>query len=123
VRVSGRSDPPTLLDRADTQRVFAKLRDMHRTAPIRVMFAAPRILTLETGVPAMGTLQVPERVLFAELRRTRITHIVLGSFGFPPQLTDSLTAAIGRNPERFRAEETDRAYTLWRVLPEGTAER
>ena len=120
VHVARRPDPPTLVDRADTQRLFARVRELRRVEPMRVMFIAPRILTLETDVPAMGNLYVRDSVLLAELHRGRITHVAVGAFGFPNVLRDSLAAAVARHPDRFRAEVADSGFTLWRVLDDRT---
>ncbi len=46
----------------------------------RFLFANPRVLTLETGVPAMGLVTAKPSVVMRELIRLRITHVVVGAF-------------------------------------------
>lgn len=66
-----------LTDDPDTAEVFGLLRRLNDDSPVRAMFTNPRVLTLETGVPAMGLpFGTTDRVL-REIRSKRLTHVIL----------------------------------------------
>ncbi len=68
---------PALLDDADTVALFEWVRSTGDTTNIRVVFTNPRVLTLETNVPAMGIPFGDAEAVIAEFDRQHITHVVV----------------------------------------------
>lgn len=67
----------SLTDDPDTIALFQWLQATRDTTDLRVVFTNPRVLTLETNVPAMGIpFGTPDEVV-AELIKKEITHVVI----------------------------------------------
>jgi hypothetical protein len=67
----------SLIGDPDTMALFDWVRDTRATAEMRVVFTNPRVLTLETSVPAMGIPFGDDEDVVAELDRKQITHVVV----------------------------------------------
>lgn len=100
--VARRPDPPSLLGDRDVQQLFAFAQSARATSNARFQFVNPRVLTLHTGVPAMGTIPA-DRLgqAIAEYERLRITHVVIGGPGTAPEDNVAVARLVRENPERF----------------------
>jgi hypothetical protein len=83
----------------------------------RIVFFGPRAFTWETRIPAMGYFQATPEATLAELRRHRITHLVLGSYGELPSFDASLSRAVDAFPEAFERLGDYGPLVLFRVRP------
>jgi hypothetical protein len=61
----------------DTMVLFDWARTARDSSDMRIVFTNPRVLTLETGVPAMGIPAGDVDAVLAEMDRQRITHVVV----------------------------------------------
>jgi hypothetical protein len=77
VRLARQPARPSLLGDPDSMALFDWVRATSDTAKMRVVFTNPRVLTLETDVPAMGIPFGEANDVIAELDRQRITHVVV----------------------------------------------
>jgi hypothetical protein len=109
-----RPAPPALPTHADAQALFIALRNSAEMRDSRVYFVNPRVLTLETGVPAMPFLGVSEERLLAELRANRITHVISGDFGAGREAERILAATITRHPALFEPSYQNGSFRLYR---------
>jgi hypothetical protein len=100
-------------------------RESASTTPMRVAFHNPRVLTLETGVPAMGIVPRTPPGQLAALDNARVTHLVWQGSGLGAdsvgrrvpcvqRVADSLPV---RFPARFALEYQNRTFRVYRVLP------
>ncbi len=96
--------------------LFDRLRATNEREPIRVVYANPRVLTLETRVPAMAFLfETPAKHL-AALHERRITHLV-----WPTAMPTDCRGRLGHElpqifPGRFSLEYGNAQYRLYRVV-------
>jgi MFS family permease len=94
--------PPTLHGDPKATEVFSYFSELGSRTSVRAIFENPRVLTLETGVPAMGVPFGAERRLIAELQLQRITHVVVRSGIGKGFFTDGdLKRLIGAHPLEF----------------------
>lgn len=91
------------------------VRTTARSAPLRVAFFSPRVLTLETGVPAMPLFARPPEVTLDALRRARITHVILGDFGVAGRASRSMEEAIRARPADFELVHGDETFSVYRL--------
>ena len=105
--------PIVLLDAPGVRPVFARLRAMHDSALVRAVFMNPRVLTWETGIPAMGFFIASPDTTLAELRANRITHVVVGDLDTDPLHAPSIAAAVTARPDAFRRLFAEGAFTLY----------
>jgi hypothetical protein len=114
-QLARRPEPPSLLGRADVHDLFSFVQDSLRPRGARVLFMNPRVLTLETGVPAMSTFwaPTPERTI-AELERARITHVISGDLGVHPRQQRALDSAIVQYRSRFSPVRRNTGFTIYR---------
>ena len=94
--------PAVLMDVAGARSVFELLRTERSRAPVRAVFVNPRVLTWETGVPAMGFFLANPDTTLAEFRAKRITHVVVGDVGTDRMRASSIARAVEARPEAFR---------------------
>jgi hypothetical protein len=80
-----------------------------------VVFNNPRVLTLETGVPAMGIPWGPWDKVVAEFGRKRITHVILSLQDRRPS-EDSLLALISARPTQFRPVFSNASYDVRKFI-------
>jgi hypothetical protein len=92
---------------------------------MRVAFHNPRVLTLETGVPAMGIVPRTPPGQLAALDNYRVTYLIWQGIGLG---TDSVGRKVPcvqrvanslpmRFPHRFALEYQNRTFRVYRVLP------
>ena len=110
-----RPAPLALMDAPGVRSVFARLRAARDTTPVRALFMNPRVLTWETGVPAMGFFRADPDTTLAELRARHITHVVVGDLDTDPTRAPSIREAVENRPNAFRlvfAEGVFRVYAF-----------
>jgi hypothetical protein len=117
--------PATLLGSPNVQSLFSMLRERGKTERIRVYFMNPRVLTWETGVPAMPHIigDATANDLLQELRQHRITHVIAGDLGISRDGNRLLMGTIGKYPTMFREEYQNPAFRLLRFLPDSLPTR
>jgi len=108
-----RPRPTVLLDAPGVGALFERLRAQHATAPTRVVFVNPRVLTWRTGIPAMGFFSTSPDSTLLELRSKRITHLVLGDLDTDPKHFASMQRAVEAKPTAFRPLYTEGAFTVY----------
>jgi hypothetical protein len=108
-----RPRPAVLMDTPGVRPLFARLRAARDTMPVRVLFMNPRVLTWETGVPAMGFFQAEPDTTLAELRARRITHVVVGDIGTDERRARSVQSAVDARPGAFRRMYTEGVFTVY----------
>jgi hypothetical protein len=86
---------------------------------MRVMFVRARVLTLETGVPAMGYFAAPDSLVLAEVIRTRITHVIVGDAKIGHAATPVVEAMVRSRPERFVSVHRNPEFEVFRFTPAG----
>lgn len=105
-----------LVEQPEVRDLFAWVSSVKAQSP-RVMFSNPRVLTWETGVPAMSTFKASVPESLAELRRQRITHVVVGDMGVDPALNDSVRGLVAASPDRFTLVYKNPAFSVFKVKP------
>ena len=115
-----RPRPETFIGAPNAEALFAWLRHTSRVTPLRVVFYNPRVVALETGVPAMGILNRTPREHLVAFADQRITHVICESgeksSGQQP-VTNSLP---GLFPDRFSLAYENPEFRVYRVLPDQT---
>ncbi len=113
-----RPPPKPVVTSPDAVALFAWVREAHGHAPMRAVSNNPRVLTLETGVPAMANVSRTEPGHLAAYVERRITHLIV-------QRDDSecLQRIASRVPDlfpgRFVLEFENPTYRVYRILPGG----
>jgi hypothetical protein len=102
-----------LEEAAGVKSLFTRLSDANRTAPARVAFVNPRVLTWETGIPAMGFFEASPDSTLAEFRAKRITHVIVGDLGTDPRHYKSVQAAVAARPGAFRRLFAEGVFTVY----------
>lgn len=108
-----RPKPTVLLDAPGVRPIFARLRAANDSGSVRALFMNPRVLTWETGVPAMGFFMANPATTLAELRAKRITHVVVGDLDTDPRQAGSIAAAVAARPDVFRRLFAEGTFTLY----------
>lgn len=109
---------PDFSDLPQVRRIFALADSLHRTDSARFVFANPRVLTWYTGTPAMVLFAATPDQTMAELRRARITHVVLGDVGDLAPQDSSMRRAMAANAGSFRFLRRDGQFEVYRMLPD-----
>lgn len=78
---ASRPKPVTLLDHPATLELFAWMDEAPAKGSMRALFFNPRVLTLHTGIPAMGPFNTDPSRTRSELDRLRINAVIFGSLG------------------------------------------
>ena len=118
--------PPrdSLFDHPEVHALFARVAALPRSPATRVVFTNPRVLTWKTGVPAMGAFETSTPNTMAELRRNRISHVVLGDLGANPRLDSAMRRTVADSASTFSMVYRDSVFTMLALLPSAaTAER
>jgi hypothetical protein len=111
-----RAPPASGVASSDAVALFAWVREAQGHAPMRAVFNNPRVLTLETGVPAMGNVRRTAPGHLAAYVEQRITHLIV-------QRDDSecLERIAARVPDlfpgRFVLEYENPTYRVYRIMP------
>ena len=117
---TSRPRPEAFRGAPNAEALFAWLRQTSQVTPMRVVFFNPRVVVLETGVPAMGILNRTPREHLVAFTEQRITHVICEagekSSGQQP-VTNSLP---GLFPDRFSLAYENPEFRVYRVLPDQT---
>lgn len=109
---------PLSLDRLpDAGQLFSWMRDRNAKQPMRAMFVNPRVLTIETGVAAMGALALRPHMQLHALREREISHIVwqdAETNNCRARLLNSLPRIY---PSHFALEYQNATFRVYRLLP------
>jgi hypothetical protein len=111
---------PSFADNRGAAEAVDWVRNESQVAPLRVAFFSPRVLTLETGVPAMPWFARSPEITVAELRRARITHVILGDFG-AARVRGSMENAIRSRPADFELVQGGEHFSVYRFVPDSAA--
>jgi hypothetical protein len=85
---------------------------------MRVAFTNPRVLTLETDIPAMVHFHATPARTVAELREKRITHVIVGDLGDQPPVSERMRATLAAYPEAFVEEYRNPTFVVYRFQSE-----
>jgi hypothetical protein len=102
-----------LLADADTQALFARLKE--EGPATRVAFTNPRVLTLETGIPAMPLIHNADSTVIRELRVHRITHVITDTLNIQPYSTELFLRLARELPQVFRPIYRNPTFVLYRL--------
>jgi hypothetical protein len=112
-----RPRPHFLVGSPDGEALFTYLRSSHAKAPMRVVFSNPRVVTLETGVPAMGNVGRSPAGHLAAYDEKAISHLIWEV----DSLADCLQKVANTLPEshsdRFVQEYSNSTFRVYRVVP------
>lgn len=113
----GKPSYPAFADNRGFVGALEWVKSESRVAPLRVAFFSPRVLTLETGVPAMPWFSRSPEITIAELRRAGITHVILGDFGVAARARRSMEATINARPTSFELVHGAEDFSVYRFVP------
>jgi hypothetical protein len=108
--------PPALLEQPGVRDLFTWLRTVGGADSMRVVFAAPRVLTLETGVPAMGAFIAPPARAFREFERVGITHVIVGDAHMDRPSVRHLDSLVHEHADAFAVVYRNEAFAVYRLL-------
>lgn len=100
---------------ADTREVFAYVQRLHGDSAVRAMFINPRVLTLETGVPAMGIPFGTQDEVLREIGAKRLTILVLKLAGLTRASERNMIELVNARPDLFPEVLRNASYTVRRV--------
>jgi hypothetical protein len=109
--------PFSIAGTPDADALYDFLAAQHRTAPMRLMFANPRVVTLATRAPAMG---IPPRTtpgLLVAIDERRITHVLTQPDSVSQCLQRLANALPRESPDRFELVYTNATFRVYRVIP------
>jgi hypothetical protein len=112
-RELARPRPQVLMEAPGVRALFARLQAARDSGTMRVVFVNPRVLTWETGVPAMGYFRAGVDTTLAEFRARRITHVVVGDLQTDTLRAASIRSAVNARPDAFRRLYTEGAFTVF----------
>lgn len=121
-----RTAPPSLVRHADAIALFDWLQERRDSGDtLRVAFNNPRVLTLESGVPAMGLAPRTPPGQLAVMLDGRITHLVVQRAGVGPTENRGPAPCVQRTanelpalfPSRFTREYANNTFEVYRLLP------
>jgi hypothetical protein len=117
VRLSAASRPTSILAGADARALFEWLHDRAAKEPVRAIFSNPRVLALNTGVPAMPVVPRSPPGQLVAMAEHHITHLVWQRVDASSCLQRILDAVPVRYPDRFALEYSNRGFRVYRILP------
>lgn len=107
--------PPALLDQPGVRELFGWLRSVDGSDSMRVVFVAPRVLTLETGVPAMGAFTTSSERTFREFERVRITHVIVGDAGTNRNEARELRSLVAEHSAAFSLVYRNEGFAVYEL--------
>lgn len=116
VQLARKPARPSLLGDPDTMALFDWVRVNSDTAKMRVVFTNPRVLTLETDVPAMGIPFGDANEVIAELDRKGITHVVVPRLFAVLRSERNLSAYVAERPSQFPKAFANATYDVRRFV-------
>jgi hypothetical protein len=110
-----------LLDDPPTLELFDRVRSIAATADEapRVVFSNPRVLTLETGVPAMGIPFGSLELMVREFEAREITHVIVPLHSFTLASERRLQEEVSNRSDRFVSLFRNSRYALYRLTSAG----
>lgn len=114
VTAAAQPRPVGYLEIPDVQALVARVRELGAGDSARVMFANPRVMAWQTGVPVMGLFNAEPPRMLDELRRKRITHVISGDVGLARPDGRKLRAFLDAYPERFSLLYRNPSFSLFR---------
>jgi len=102
VRLTRIPEPRSLVRDPDTMALFAWFRVTDDTTNMRVVFTNPRVLTLETDVPAMAIPVGDANEVLAEFDRKGITHVVVPRRHLTRRSEERLVAIVAERRANFQ---------------------
>jgi hypothetical protein len=121
-----RAPPPSLVRHPDAIALFEWLQQRRLAGDsLRVAFNNPRVLTLESGVPAMGLAPRTPPGQFAVMIDGRITHLVVQGHGLAAAPDRGSAPCVQRSanelpalyPGRFERVFANQTFEVYRLLP------
>lgn len=110
-----RPPPRTLSDDQETQEVVRALRAAAQQGPVRAAFFSPRVLTWETGIIATAFGRGTPDEILGEVRRSRLTHIVVGDGGTVAQGNAQTAAMVAAHRDAFHPILSNQSFVLYQV--------
>ena len=110
-----RPEPPSFVGRADVKELFSWMTRANAQDSMRFVFTNPRVLSLETGIPAMAEFSSDSAEFMQEIRRAHITHIVLGSLGTRQYPDSVMRVNLARFPGNFTRVYANDSFDVYRV--------
>jgi hypothetical protein len=117
IHIARRPARLSLVGDQDTMALFEWVRSTRDTMPMRVVFTNPRVLTLETDVPAMGIPFGNRDAVVAELDRQRITHVVVPIVHLQRESERNLRRFVSERPTQFPEVFVNASHDVRRFIP------
>ena len=117
------TEPPASLAGADELALYSWLRSANERAPMRVAFENPRVVTLETRVPAMGFVARSAPGQLEALIDRNITHVIRRSTSESTCVQRIANEMILFDPALFTLEYENPSYRVFRLRPGARAPR
>lgn len=111
--------PPTRLASNGATTLFAWLRAQHARTPLRVVYENPRVVTLESGVPAMGDVARSPNGHLAAYREMGITHLIVDRDGDGDCLQRIANHLPVSHPEQFALAYENEVFRVYRYQATG----
>jgi hypothetical protein len=115
--------PEAINYQPEARALQAWLREAQQRAPMRLLYSNPRVLTLETRVPAMPALIVPPNKQLQAMREEGITHLIWRTVKESDCRTLLANALPTEFPDRFTLEYSNAKWRVYRLAAAGESER
>ncbi|MFN8570926.1 MAG: hypothetical protein U0132_02645 [Gemmatimonadaceae bacterium] len=106
--------PHTRLASTSAASLFAWLREQQGRTPMRVVYENPRVVTLESGVPAMGDVARSPNGHLAAYREMGITHLIVDRDGGGDCLQRIANHLPISHPDQFALAYENAAFRVYR---------
>lgn len=116
-RQLGAHAPFAITGTPDADALYSWMRSENARQPMRAMFHNPRVLTLSTGVPAMGILDRLTAGQLAAIDAEGLTHLVWQRADVSTCLQLIANDLPVRFPERFALSYENATFRVYRVRP------
>jgi hypothetical protein len=105
--------PPSLIEHPDVKTLFSWIKSEEKQSPQRVVFINPRVLTFETGIPAMAPIYARSARVINELEKLRITDVILGDLGTGEAAEGVMRQLISDMPTRFTLRYENPSFKVY----------
>ncbi len=130
ISVRSEARPLYFAEEPQVSNLFEWLSARSSSEAMRLVFIKPRILTWETGIPAMGLFMTPgsewrtelkcgdsaTRTYLQQLKQNEITHVVVGDYGLAEILDELLRKVIAGCDSRFWLEFQNDSFAVYGFL-------
>jgi hypothetical protein len=122
------SPPFSIVGTRDADEVYAWLSARQRESPMRLMFHNPRVVTLETRVPAMGLTSRNTPGQLVAIDENRISYLMTQPDSLSECLQRQANQLPAQFPDRFALAYSNPTFRVYQVVPaaepyKGTYER